>query len=177
MTLTGAAGEHGILSEPATLKIQRYLPGPAERVWSYLTESDLRRKWLAAGIMGAKPGAEVELVWRNDELSAQPSSRPEGFGEEHRLKCEITAYDPPKKLAITWGRSGGVTFDLEPRGERVLLTITHMRLPDRATLVMVSAGWHAHVDVLVARLNGNEPGPFWDEWSRLKQEYEIRLPA
>ena len=39
---------YGALSEPATLTIQRMLPGPIERVWSYLTESDLRRKWLAA---------------------------------------------------------------------------------------------------------------------------------
>ena len=42
---------YGVLTEPATLTIQRMLPGPIERVWAYLTESDLRRKWLAAGEM------------------------------------------------------------------------------------------------------------------------------
>ena len=31
---------YGALSEPATLTIQRMLPGPIERVWAYLTESD-----------------------------------------------------------------------------------------------------------------------------------------
>ena len=41
---------YGALSEPSTLTIQRMLPGPIERVWAYLTDSDLRRKWLAAGI-------------------------------------------------------------------------------------------------------------------------------
>ena len=35
---------YGQLIEPATLKIQRLLPGTAERVWAYLTESDLRRQ-------------------------------------------------------------------------------------------------------------------------------------
>ena len=59
---------HGALTEPATLKIQRLLPGPIERVWAYLTESDLRRQWLAAGQMEMKVGAPFELVWRNDEL-------------------------------------------------------------------------------------------------------------
>ena len=41
---------YGVLTEPATLKIQRLLPGPIERVWAYLTESELRRQWLAARV-------------------------------------------------------------------------------------------------------------------------------
>ena len=40
---------YGTLIEPTTLKIQRLLPGPIERIWAYLTDSELRRKWLAAG--------------------------------------------------------------------------------------------------------------------------------
>ena len=51
----------GALSEPATLTIQRFLPGPIERIWAYLTESDLRRRWLAAGQMEMKVGAPFEL--------------------------------------------------------------------------------------------------------------------
>ena len=38
---------YGVLTEPTTLTIQRLLPGPVERIWSYLTDSELRRKWLA----------------------------------------------------------------------------------------------------------------------------------
>ena len=34
---------YGTLIEPATLKIERLLPGPIERVWAYLTDSELRR--------------------------------------------------------------------------------------------------------------------------------------
>ena len=79
-----------MLSEPATLTIQRMLPGPIERVWAYLTESDLRRKWLASGDMEMKVGAPFELVWRNSELTDPPGKRPEGFGEEHRMESRIT---------------------------------------------------------------------------------------
>ena len=43
-----------------------------------------------------------------------------------------------------------------------MLTVIHRRLPDRATLLGVGAGWHAHLDVLVARTTGKEPPPFWD---------------
>jgi uncharacterized protein YndB with AHSA1/START domain len=168
---------YGQLIEPATLKIQRLLPGPAERVWAYLTESDLRRKWLAAGQMESAIGAPFELVWRNSELTDPPGQRPDGFGEEHRMKSEITEFDPPRKLSFTWGSTGGVTFELEPHGEKVLLTVTHRRVTDPTMRLNVSAGWHAHLDVLVARLTGTEPPPFWDGWLRLKKEYQQRLSA
>ena len=177
MTEPANPSAYGALIEPATLKIQRRLPGPIERVWAYLTESDLRRQWLAAGEMEMKLGAAVELVWRNAELNNPPSQRPPGASEEHRMECRITELDPPRKLAISWGRSGGVSFALEPAGDAVLLTLIHRRLPDRATLLKVSAGWHMHLDVLAARASGREPPPFWDGWSRLQKEYDQRLPA
>jgi uncharacterized protein YndB with AHSA1/START domain len=177
MTERATLDAYGALTEPATLKIQRLLPGPIERVWAYLTESDLRRQWLAAGEMEMKVGAPVELVWRNDELTNPPGQRPSGFPDEHRMQSRITELDPPRKLAITWGSTGGVSFELEPKGDEVLLTVIHRRVTDRATLLNVSGGWHMHLDVLVARLTGKEPPPFWEGWSRLKKEYERRIPA
>jgi uncharacterized protein YndB with AHSA1/START domain len=168
---------YGALSEPSTLTIQRMLPGPIERVWAYLTDSDLRRKWLAAGQMEMKVGASFELVWRNGELTNPPGKRPEGFGEEHRMESRITELDPPHKLSFTWGKEGSdVSMVLEPRGEKVLLTVIHRRLPNRGMLVGVSTGWHAHLDMLAARLTGHEPGPFWDGFTRLRAEYDQRIP-
>ena len=167
----------GTLIEPATLKIQRLLPGPIERIWAYLTDSDLRRKWLASGEMQMKAGAPFELVWRNNELTDPPGERPPGFSGEHRMTSRIVEVDPPRKLTFTWGESGEVTFELAPAGERVLLTVIHRRLPDRNMTLMVGAGWHMHLDILVARASGTEPEPFWDGWSRLKKEYDRRVPA
>jgi len=177
MTDLATLDAYGVLTEPATLKIQRLLPGPIERVWAYLTQSDLRRQWLAAGQMEMKVGAPVELVWRNDELTNPPGRRPPGFSDEHRMQSRITELDPPHKLAITWGDTGGVSFELEPEGNEVLLTLIHRRVPDRATLLKVSAGWHIHLDILAARATGKEPAPFWDGWSRLQKEYDRRIPA
>jgi uncharacterized protein YndB with AHSA1/START domain len=177
MTKLGNPDAYGVLTEPATLKIQRVLPGPIERVWAYLTESELRRKWLAAGEMEMKVGAHFELVWRNDELTDPPGERPPGFSAERRMQSRITELDPPRRLAFTWEGSGDVSFELEPKGHEVMLTVIHRRLPDRATLIRVGAGWHAHLDVLVARTTGKEPPPFWDSLSRLREEYDRRLPA
>ena len=74
--------EFGVLTEPTTLKIQRVLPGPIERVWSYLTTSELRRQWFAAGEMELTLGASFELVWRNDELTSPSGERPPGSSAE-----------------------------------------------------------------------------------------------
>jgi len=177
--MTGAAtlDAYGVVTEPATLTIERRLPGPVERVWAYLTESDLRRQWFAAGDMELKLGATVELHWRNDELTNPPGERPAGSSAEHTLECRITELDPPRKLAFSWGATGGVSFELEPRGDEVLLTLTHRRIVDRSMALNISAGWHAHLDVLAARMAGTEPEPFWDHWVSLKTDYEQRIPA
>jgi uncharacterized protein YndB with AHSA1/START domain len=177
VTKLATLGAYGVLTEPTTLKIQRVLPGPIERVWAYLTEGELRRQWLAAGYMEMKVGAPFEFVWRHGELSDPPSERPTGFPEESRMQSRITELDPPRKLAITWSDSGDVSFDLDEKGDKVLLTIIHRRLPDRKTLLNVSAGWHMHLDVLVARATGAVPEPFWVGWSRLHDGYDRRLPV
>ncbi|WP_018407172.1 SRPBCC family protein [Methylocystis rosea] len=177
MTDLATPNAFGALTEPATLTIERLLPGPIERVWAYLTESELRRKWLAAGPMEMKVGAPFEFVWRNDELTDPPGQRPTGFGDEHRMQSRITEVDPPRKLAFAWQGSGDVSFELEPRGDHVLLTVIHRRLPDRATLLKVGAGWHMHLDILVARATGRKPAPFWEGWSQLQKEYDKRMPA
>ncbi len=155
-------GAFGELIEPTTLKIQRRLPGPIERVWAYLTDSDMRRKWLASGQMEMKVGAQFELVWRNDELTNPPGQRPAGYSAEHRMQSKILELDPPRRIVFNFGNNGDVSIDLEPKGQEVLLTLVHRRLPDRPTLLRVAAGWHSHLDVLVARSSGKEPAAFWD---------------
>jgi uncharacterized protein YndB with AHSA1/START domain len=168
---------YGVLTEPTTLMLQRLLPGPIERVWSYLTQGELRRQWLAAGPMELKAGATFELVWRNDELTDPPGQRPPDFGAEHRMQCRVLEVAAPRRLVFSWGVSAEVDFALEPQGDEVLLTLMHRRVTDRAVLLNVSAGWHTHLDILAARLDGQAPLPFWDVWSRLKAAYGARLPG
>jgi len=176
MTQTAAIATYGEVIEPNVLRIKRLLPGSIERVWAYLTESDLRRQWLAAGEMELRQGAPIELVWRNDELE-NAGQRPEGFDAEHRLQSEVTEVDPPHRLSYTFGNAGEVTFELERAGDDVLLTLTHRRLPGREMMTKVAAGWHAHLDVLEAKIAGQSPKAFWSNWASLKADYEQRIPA
>lgn len=178
MTEANALSPYGELIAPMSVRLERMLPGPIERVWSYLTESDLRAQWLAAGDMTPEPGTKIEFVWRNDDLSGGADHRPDDMPEERRMECTVLRADPPRLLEISWGTMGSeVTFELEPMGSEVKLVLTHRRLPDRPNLLGVSAGWHAHLELLVAQLYGRPRPPFWKTWTQLRADYDLRLPA
>lgn len=167
---------YGMVPQPGTLKIERLLPGPIQRVWSHLSESGLRRRWLAAGELPAKVGSPVEFVWRNDELNDPPSQRPAGFPEEQRMHGRIIAFNPPRSLSIAWDGFGELSYFLEEKADQVLLTMTQRGLPSRDIVVMFASGSHMHLDILEALLIGATPPQFWDGWSRLQEEYGERLP-
>lgn len=173
----------GSLVAPDTLRLQRSLPGPIERVWHYLTDSEARGEWLARGPMDLRVGGEVDLEFRHDTLSAQHGPTPERFrtGEGiHHQPGHITACAPPRLLAHTWGEAHGmpseVRYELEPQGDRVLLTITHRRLVGRETLTSVAAGWHTHAGLLLDRLEERASANFWTTYEALETEYAQRLP-
>lgn len=166
---------YAVLIEPNTLKFQRVIPGPIELVWAFLTESNLRRQWLAAGTMEMQVGAPVEFVWRNDELNDPPCQRPAGFPEEHRMQSHITELDAPHKIAFAWDGCGDVSYELEKTDNDVLLTMIHRDLPNREVLRMFAAGTHVHLDILAACVSGQKPPQFWEEWTRLNEEYATRI--
>ena len=177
MNDTATVSAHGELIAPMTVRIQRLLPGPVDRIWAYLTDSELRGRWLATGDMPQQPGGKVELVWRNDDLSGRQEQRPPEVPADRRMACEVIRIEAPRLLVLGWGAGGSeVTFELAPQGAEVLLTVTHRRLPDRANLLGVSAGWHAHLDILVGVVRGGELPLFWANWSRLRGEYDQRIP-
>ncbi len=174
-----AMSEFGVVPEARTLRIRRVLPGPIERVWAFLTELDKRAKWLAAGPMELRAGGRVELTFRNSDLSPHREPIPEEYraSECSIVEGRITQCEPPRLLAYTWGAQSEVSFELTPAGEEVMLVLTHRRLDDRATMVNVGSGWHAHLGILMVVLEGRTPRPFWSTHARLKAEYERRLPA
>jgi uncharacterized protein YndB with AHSA1/START domain len=172
--------EYGAVTGPGTLRLERVLPGPIERVWAYLTESEKRGKWLASGQMELRVGGRVELHWRPEELSTERTP-PDKYDKPEcgdTMHGSITRCDPPHLLSYTWGDKpeiSEVTFELSPRGGDVLLVITHRRLSDRKRIVSVASGWHTHVGILINHLHSREPQPFWSTITRLEDEYEKRI--
>ena len=169
----------GIVSAPATVRIEKLLPEPVERIWDYLTDPAKRRLWLAAGIMEPHPGGQVEHLFRHRELSNEATpERYRDFEDSPAMHGDVTQWDPPRTLAYTWpGDSGAseVTFELFPQGSDVLLVVTHRRLGDPETMVSVASGWDAHLGILADRLAGDTPRGFWSTHARLEEIYRDRF--
>jgi uncharacterized protein YndB with AHSA1/START domain len=161
-----------------SVRLERLLPGPTERVWAFLTDSDKRARWLAGGPIDLRPGGKVALEFAHATLSHEPT--PQKYRDAPtRVTGTVTRCEPPNLLAFTWIESSGehseVTFELAGRGDQVLLIITHRKLHDRETLLGVSAGWDAHVGILEDVLANRVPRGFWSEHERLERDYGQRF--
>ena len=170
--------EYGSVIEPGTVRFERLLPGPIEKVWAHLVDAELRGTWLATGPMEPREGGKVELHFRHADLTPHAEVTPEKYkGVEggHTMSGRITRWDPPRLLAYTWEGDSEVTFELAPSGAGVRLTLTHRRLASRDETVEVSGGWHAHLGVLEERLRGETPRPFWPRFENLEREYQARI--
>jgi uncharacterized protein YndB with AHSA1/START domain len=176
--MNSAQSEYGVVTEGGAIRFERLLPGPIERVWNYLVDSQLRARWLASGQMEQREGAEFELVWRNAELSAEGDQPPTKYAgqEEYRAKARVLNIDPPRLLVTSWNGEGVVSYELETRGDRVALTLTHRNVATRDLLVGIAGGWHTHLNLLRAELKGEPRFPFWNTHTRLEEEYASRIP-
>jgi uncharacterized protein YndB with AHSA1/START domain len=171
--------KYGKVIAPNTIRFERLLPGPIERVWAYLTESEKRSKWLASGAMDLRVGGEAELFWLHTNLdTTKPDEPPEKYKNGHTMKAKITRCEPPHVLGYTWGARADalseVVFELSAKGNDVLLVLTHHRLPNQNDLLGVSGGWHTHLDTLVEHMNGRTAPAFWSRHAVLDAEYKQR---
>lgn len=171
---------NGRVVTPSTVRFERVLPGPIEKIWGYVTQSDLRGQWLAPGAWDLRVGGRIELAFKHADLSPHRAPAPAGMervdDEGHIAVGEILAIDAPRSVTITWSGGSEVTFDLTPAGEDVLLTITHTRLSDAQEMRNVSGGWHAHLSMLEDRANGRTPPAFWTAWAGVKDRYATIIP-
>ena len=176
-------GEFGEAIEARTVRLERLLPGPIERVWAYLTESEKRKKWFAEGPMELRPGGKIEFIFHNSELAPAGEATPERFAQFEGMVSpgRVVRVEPPRLLSFQWfeesGEASEVTFELSERGDKVHMVLTHRQLRNRQEMVSVASGWHVHVGVLIDQLNGREPQPFWARIEKLEAEYDKRFPA
>ncbi|MEX0721977.1 MAG: SRPBCC family protein [Balneolaceae bacterium] len=175
---------YGKFTEPGTIRFERILPGPIERIWAYLTESEKKAQWLAGGDVEPRVGGEVEFKFQHKNLSEKDDPIP----EKHKhmedgtyFTGRVTYYEPPRLLSYTWGGETGeeseVTFELIPKeNNKVLLILTHRRLgDDKNILISVASGWHTHLGILEDVLNGKEPEGFWKVHNQVEKDYEQKI--
>jgi uncharacterized protein YndB with AHSA1/START domain len=121
------------MTDRPPIRIERRFENPIERVWRAVTEPDELAQWFVA-VVPWKP--ELGETF-------------EAFGE----RGEITACDPPRLLAWTFGVER-YSFELEPDGDGCRLIFTHVFNPDLGPAEQHERGWTAYFARLDAHLAG-----------------------
>ena len=173
---------YGTRVDAHTVRFERLLPGPVEKIWAYLTDGKMRGEWFAAGAIPNKVGETFELRFKHSDLSPNKAPPPDQFKEMDRdgfrSQEKLLALEPMRRLVHTFGEenppASEVEFLLTPEGDKVRLTLTHRKVPDRAYAVNVSGGWHSHLAILQYKAEGKTPPPFWDVWRQTEHTYEER---
>jgi len=149
---------------PDTIRLERTLDAPADKVWRYLTEADLRREWFMGGT-DARPDSEFELLIDHDNLSADDVPTPADYSKMKGSSWseKVIRYDPPRLLETTFqgGKNGHVTYELFSEGDRTRLVVTHSGITSGTGAQDFGSGWNSHMTVLQEKLAGRSVPNFW----------------
>ena len=126
------ATQETIDGRPA-LRFERRLDHSIDRVWRAVTEPGELRRWFVS-----------EVPWK-PELGEEF----EAYGDTGR----ITALEPPRLIAWTWGAER-YSFELAPDGDGCRLVFTHVFNPDLGPAWQHAAGWDTYFERLDAHLAG-----------------------
>jgi len=175
---------YGKLLSTSEVVFIRTFPAPVARVWDYLTISEKRATWFAGGEMELKVGGKVRLHFDHRNLSGPGDIVPEKYKEMAEngawMDAVVTACEPLRLLSYTWEEddllnASEVSFELEPVGDATRLTLRHRRLPNRGALANVCGGWHTHLAILGALLEGRPAPLIWNTHSEMEPEYIRRV--
>jgi uncharacterized protein YndB with AHSA1/START domain len=148
-----------------SLRFERLLDAPLDKVWQFLVDPELRAQWFMGGPTELKVGGSFGLTMDHDKLSDGAALTPEKYQAYigHSWEERITRYDPPHVLAFTWekGKAGEVTFTLTAEDGKTRLVLTHTGLRSRDDALDFGGGWHSHLAVLERRVRGERVPDFW----------------
>jgi uncharacterized protein YndB with AHSA1/START domain len=158
---------------PDTIRLERVLDAPVEKVWRYLTEAELRQQWFMGGTDATGVG-EFDLLVDHDKLSAEAVPYPESYASfKGSVWTEkVIRFDPPRRLETTFqgGKNGRVTYELFPEDDRTRLVLTHGGIQSPIGAQDFGSGWNSHLTVLEERLAGRSVKDFWALHARSREE-------
>jgi uncharacterized protein YndB with AHSA1/START domain len=157
---------------PDTIRVERSLDAPIDKVWRYLTEAELRGRWFMGGT-DAQAGGEFDLVVDHDRLSDDDAPYPESYAAfKGTVWSEsVIRFDPPRLLETTFqgGKNGKVTYELSAEGNRTRLVLTHSGITSPSGFQDFGGGWNSHLTVLEERLAGRGVRNFWELHARSRE--------
>jgi uncharacterized protein YndB with AHSA1/START domain len=170
-----------------TLRFERRLAHPPEKVWRALTDNAELVHWFPAQIRGARQqGAKLRFVFQEEggpvldnEMTAVRTAGQEayqGSEGEAAMVGEMTVYDPPRTLEYTWNDEI-LRWELQPRDGYTLLLFTHT-FEEEAKSARDASGWEVCLDSLERRLAGLPPETFtMEHFNVLFDDYAQRFGA
>ena len=130
-----------------------YIETSAEKLWHALTDGDFtERYWFGHRVISDwKVGIALSFAHQAPTASRARYWRP--------IRCSRLIYSwDPQKEDSRHERTSRVTFDLEPRGTVVKLTVTHDNLDEGGkTLRDISGGWPMVMASLKSLLETGRP--------------------
>jgi uncharacterized protein YndB with AHSA1/START domain len=157
---------------PDTIRVERSLDAPIDKVWRYLTEAELRGRWFMGGT-DAQAGGEFDLVVDHDRLSDDDAPYPESYAAFKGTVWseKVIRFDPPRLLETTFqgGKNGKVTYELSAEGNRTRLVLTHSGITSPSGFQDFGGGWNSHLTVLEERLAGRGVRNFWELHARSRE--------
>ncbi|MGD9894087.1 MAG: SRPBCC family protein [Dehalococcoidia bacterium] len=146
----------------AVLRFERRFAHPLEKVWAAVTEPEQMKMWFPSGVeVDLRPGGVMRFIDAGEDGAT--------------FEGAITALDPPRLIAYTWGEDA-LRFELHTDGAGCLLVFTHS-FDDGAKAARDGAGWHTCLDMLEATLNGESREWSRERWDEVHKEYVASFPA
>ena len=134
-----------------------YISTSPETLWNALLDPKMTAQyWQHKNVSDWKPGSKWEHRACDDKGTL-------------RLVGKVIESSPPRRLVVTWAvpadaaqeeKHSRVTFEIEPIGEVVRLTVTHDRLePGSEMLQAIRKGWPKVLSSLKSLLEVGRPLP------------------
>ncbi|HEX9624514.1 MAG TPA: SRPBCC family protein [Streptosporangiaceae bacterium] len=145
------------------VRFQRSYNHPVQRLWTAITDPDELPHWFPSKVaMKPEVGGAIEFT---DDPNAEPR------------RGTILVYEPPTKLAYTWGENE-LRFELEPAGEHgCRLTLIDV-LPARDVAARNAAGWTVCLAELDKHVAGQvAEGPHSDTAGPWREHYDSYVAA
>jgi uncharacterized protein YndB with AHSA1/START domain len=124
-----------------TLRFERALTHPRERVWSAVTDPAELSAWFPSAVVyEPRVGAPMQF----------------DFGGEHGLDVwpgEVLEWEPPRVFAFAWGEDV-LRFELAEDGDGTTLVFTHAFAHQPGKPARDGAGWASCLDALDGLLDG-----------------------
>lgn len=169
----------GVIVNRHTVKMERMLPGPIDKVWDYFTDSDRIEEWLMPGRVEKELGGLIEFT-----SPPVPKDFVEGVIEhsEDVFSCGmVSEFDPPRVLAYSWNEfiydsASEFKIELEEKDGQVHLVLTHSHL-DAEWMAVTATGWHTSLMTLIAILKGEEKPDITPSFNKLLEDYKVVLAS